>query len=70
MNYGQWAQYGIEKGWATPPSCATHDGIPYTEAEDLAWEQGEDPCIHIIRLVETPEDLEDIKRNNQNLNFG
>ena len=69
MNYGQWAQYGIKNGWATPPVCATHDGVPNSEEEEDAWEQGEDPCVHVIRLVESPEVLESIKRNNPNLRF-
>lgn len=69
MNYVQWAQYGIDKGWATPEVCATHEGIPNTEAEDAAWEEGEDPCVHVIRLIESPEDLKYIKENNPNLEF-
>lgn len=70
MNYSQWAKYGVDKGWATPSLCATHDGIPHTEAEDNEWEEGGDPCIHVIRLIEDPKDLDYIKRNNLNLNFG
>lgn len=50
-DFDQWINYGIQQGWATPPICSTHDGIPMTNQEEQAWDQGEDPCIHIIRLI-------------------
>jgi hypothetical protein len=45
-----WLEYGKRQGWISEPQCATHDGIPMTEAEELQWNDGEDPCQHIVRL--------------------
>jgi hypothetical protein len=51
MDYSDWISYGMEQGWAGPAVCATHDGVPSSEAEELEWEDG-DPCQHIVRLYE------------------
>lgn len=56
MDFDQWLDYGMEKKWVGPPVCATHDGLPSTEDEDNAWDEGDDPCIHVLRLY--ADDLE------------
>lgn len=45
----EWIAYGVERGWVTE-ACATHDGIPSTPQEDEWWEDGLDPCQHVLRL--------------------
>jgi hypothetical protein len=45
-----WLAEGRRKGWITGPVCATHEGIPATEDEEAAWEEGHDPCHHVLRL--------------------
>lgn len=67
MDFNEWAQYGIDQGWSTPPICATHDGIPHTEEEDKAWDEGEDPCVHVVRLASDPKQMEYIRINNPTL---
>lgn len=52
MDFEQWLQYGIEQGWCGPPICETHDGLPMTLEEETAFDSGEDPCIHVIRMYE------------------
>lgn len=42
----------VERGWASPIVCATHDGVPHTEDEQADWEDGFDPCAPAIRLWE------------------
>ena len=44
-----WIDYGIRQGWVTE-ACLTHDGIPSTPEEDEQWEDGSDPCQHLLRL--------------------
>jgi hypothetical protein len=45
--------YGIKKQWITPPFCYTHDGDPYmTPEEEAEWDEGGDPCMLIIKLIE------------------
>ena len=56
MDFDSWLKMGLENKWVGPPVCSTHDGLPSTEDEDMAWDDGDDPCIHILRLY--VDDLE------------
>lgn len=50
---GEWLSHGIEKGWITEPFCNTHDGDPYmTEEEEQEWEEGGDPCCHVVKFIQ------------------
>ena len=55
-NFDEWIQFGMDKGWCGPPLCEMHDGLPYTKAEMDELDAGNDPCIHVIRMFESPED--------------
>jgi hypothetical protein len=48
--FDEWLQYGFEHGYCGPPVCHTHDGVPSTMGEVEQFDEGDDPCIHIIRL--------------------
>lgn len=59
MTLDEWMAYGLEQGFILPAPphsgkvydvCATHDGVTMTEQEELAWEGGEDWCLHVLRL--------------------
>lgn len=50
MTFEEWQQYGVDQGWSGPPVCSTHDGTPTSAAEDTEFDDGYDPCLHIIRL--------------------
>jgi hypothetical protein len=63
MTYEDWVQYGQQHGWIGPIVCATHDGVPTSEAEDYMWEDGDDPCIWITRHYED-EDVRKAVENN------
>lgn len=54
MDFDEWARYGITAGWCGPPVCSTHDGTPISEVEGNQFDNGYDPCIHIIRLYTDP----------------
>lgn len=52
FEYYEWIQAGIDNGWISPPFCNTHDGDPYmTEEEEQAWENGEDPCMPVFKII-------------------
>ena len=53
QEFGIWLQNGIDRGWVTPPFCNTHDGgYEYmSEEESQEWDDGGDPCQHVIRLM-------------------
>jgi hypothetical protein len=53
MDMSEWYQMGIDNGWVTEQFCMTHDGDPYmTEEEQQEWEDGGDPCAHVIKFIE------------------
>lgn len=59
-----WLKYGWERGWAGPPVCFMHDGIPLSNDEDLEWQEGHDPCMHIIRLYDDQEHRLSVESND------
>ena len=48
--YIYWLRFGIKRKWIAAPVCATHDGVPNTEEEDLEWDEGNDPCQVVLRV--------------------
>jgi hypothetical protein len=55
INFDEWVEEGYVRGWIGPPICETHDGLPLSEGELSAFDGGEDPCVHILRLYEDTE---------------
>ena len=52
LEFRAWLEMGVNKGWISNPFCHTHDGDPYmTEEEEKEWEDGGDPCSHVIKLL-------------------
>ena len=52
QEFGIWLTSGIERGWISDPFCSVHDGgYEYMSEEELAeWEEGGDPCQHVVRI--------------------
>ena len=50
MDFDQWLKYGIDNNFCTNQFCNTHDGYPMSETEETQWEDGGDPCAHMVRL--------------------
>jgi len=52
-DFDKWINEGIERGWITEPYCNTHDGgYQYMSEEEAAeWDEGGDPCCHVVRLM-------------------
>lgn len=61
--FERWLEDGMEAGWIGPPICHTHDGLPTSAAEDVEWETG-DPCLHILRLYDSPDDKTAVEANH------
>jgi len=51
---------GLDMGWAGPPVCFTHDGLPCSVGE----EELDDSCMHIIRLYESNEHKLQVEDNH------
>lgn len=64
VDFEAWLAQGFDNGFIGPPVCATHDGTPTTEAEDDACMDGDDPCIHVLRLYDCPEMRADVEANH------
>ncbi len=64
LDVEQWLAYGRSQGWCGPAVCATHDGTPTSETEDLEFEEGFDPCIHILRLYENSIKASEVAKNH------
>ena len=63
MNFDEWIKIGYDLGYCTPPVCATHDGIPSTATEDEQWDQGDEACIHVVRVHNTIEEKKSVEAN-------
>ena len=53
QEFGIWLTSGLERGWISDPYCNTHDGgYEYMSEEEIAeWDEGGDPCCHVVRLL-------------------
>ena len=52
MDYFDWRDLGISKGWISEPFCDTHDPGFMTEEEEQDLEDGNDPCMLVFRIWE------------------
>lgn len=50
MTFDDWLSFGIKNGYCSLQYCYTHDGLPMTLNESELWSEGEEPCIHVVRL--------------------
>jgi hypothetical protein len=64
LAFDEWISYGIEKGWCGPPVCYTHDGLPMSEQEYAEFDEGQDPCSHIVRMYEDIDMKKSIEENH------
>ena len=63
LEFTQWLEIGVRNGFVSPPVCYTHDGVPTTLTEDTEFEEGSDPCLHIMRCYESPDQKESVELN-------
>ena len=64
LTFDEWISYGIEKGWCGPPVCYTHDGLPMSEQEYAEFDEGQDPCTHVVRMYEDIDMKKSIEDNH------
>jgi hypothetical protein len=64
INFDEWLQLGLSNGFCGPAICYPHDGLPMTEEEDTQFSEGEDPCIHIIRLYDDLDVKASVEENH------
>jgi hypothetical protein len=64
ITFDEWITYGIKKGWCGPPVCYTHDGLPMSEQEYAEFDEGQDPCTHIVRMYEDIDMKNKVEENH------
>jgi len=64
MTFDHWLKLGMDYGFCGPAICATHDGHPMTEAEELEFEDGYDPCIHMLRVYSDEDHKRLVEENH------
>ena len=64
LTFDEWIAYGLEKGWCGPPVCYTHDGLPMSEHEMQGFDDGQDPCMHVVRMYEDIVMKNEIEENH------
>jgi hypothetical protein len=63
MTFEEWLEIGKQNKWASDPICDSHDTYPVTKEEVELYDDGERPCIDIIRLYKTPEEFDKAENN-------
>ena len=69
MTYDEWIEIGLKNKFCGPAVCEIHDGLPMTLEEEDECCKGFDPCIHIVRLYETPEIAQLVEDNHSPSNW-
>ena len=64
LGFDELMSYGIKKGWCGPPVCHTHDGLPMSEQEDIEFGEGQDPCIHVVRMYDDIDMKKEIENDH------
>jgi len=59
MDFDTWLEYGIDHKWCLYTTCETHDGVPLTVDEEFEFNEGHDPCVHVLRLFDSDEAWEE-----------
>lgn len=50
-----WLQYGMMRGFISPPDCFSHEGMLITSWEQEHFDaEGEYPCMHYVRFFPAP----------------
>jgi hypothetical protein len=64
MDFDTWVKVGYDAGWCSPPVCFTHDGVPMTASEDEQMTEGDEPCVHVVRLYESADQKKGCEANH------
>jgi hypothetical protein len=56
MTFDEWVEEGISQGWVSPFVCEIHDGVPMSYEEEFAMQNGEEPCIWVMRRYASKEE--------------
>lgn len=63
-DFDSWLKQGLAQGWCGPAVCYTHDGLPMSDSEADSFDDGDETCIHVIRLYESAEQRSRVERDH------
>ena len=50
-NIHEWLADGVANGYIGTPTCSSHNHFEmYTDDELIAYDNGHDPCVWVVRL--------------------
>lgn len=52
ISFPEWINLGVKNGWTSDIVCYTHDGPQMTDEEVELWDDGQDPCMFMVRVWE------------------
>jgi hypothetical protein len=52
LDQSEWYAIGVDRGWCSHVYCVTHEGLPVSKEEEGEFEEGNDLCIHGVRIYE------------------
>jgi hypothetical protein len=50
--FDEWLLQGVTLGFCSPVVCETHDGVGLTVEQEEEFNQGFDPCLHVVQVFE------------------
>jgi hypothetical protein len=50
VEFADWMQTGIDRGWVSDIVCSTHNGLPLRKDEEDEFDEGYDPCVPGVRV--------------------
>lgn len=45
-----WLLLGIKRQWVSDVVCERHEGLPWSQQETAAWQEGDDFCVPALRV--------------------
>jgi len=52
LDFNEWMQYGYQQGWISDVFCDTHEGPPLNDEQMQEFDDGGDPCVFCIKVLE------------------
>ena len=52
MDFYEWRDLGVDKGWIDMPVCTTHDWFNLTDEESEIYDEDDEVCIFASRYNE------------------
>lgn len=62
--FDEWLREGVVAGFCSPVLCETHDGLGLTTEQESEFDDGGDPCVHVVQVFESKEHRDHVMNNH------